>query len=128
MCFGRGRLCTAVRCDGVTGRGGRAPRGHVRVRAGARVDGWISMDFGTTVALGAIAGLTIYLGLPFARLKNAPRALQAFLNALATGILIFLLWDVITKGTEPIDAALDAAREGQPTTFFVLLALFVVGL
>lgn len=86
------------------------------------------MDFGTTVLLGAIAGFTIYLGLPFARLKNAPRALQAFLNALATGILIFLLWDVITKGTEPIDAAIDAARDGQPTTFIVLLALFVVGL
>lgn len=85
------------------------------------------MDFAATVVLGAIAGFTIYLGLPFARLKNAPRSLQAFLNALATGILVFLFWDVITKASEPIDAALGDAQGGNATNFIVLLALFVVG-
>src|SRR5579885_2711436 len=86
------------------------------------------MPYWMIVALGAFAGLIIYLGLPFARLKNAPRSLQAFLNALATGILVFLLWDVITKASEPIEAALEAARDGSNTSnFVVLLALFVVG-
>jgi zinc transporter, ZIP family len=85
------------------------------------------MTFAPTVLLGAIAGFTIYLGLPFARLKHSPRSLQAFLNALATGILVFLLWDVITKASEPINAALDAARRGQATTFLLLLTLFAVG-
>ncbi len=85
------------------------------------------MDFAATVVLGAIAGFTIYLGLPFARLKNAPRSLQAFLNALATGILVFLFWDVITKASEPIDAALGDAQGGNATNFIVLLVLFVVG-
>ena len=49
------------------------------------------MSFMTTVFLGALAGFTIYLGLPFARIKNPSRSLQAFLNSLATGILVFLL-------------------------------------
>jgi ZIP family zinc transporter len=85
------------------------------------------MTFAPTVLLGAIAGFTIYLGLPFARLKNPPRSLQAFLNALATGILVFLLWDVITKASEPINAALTTARGGQPSNFSLLLTLFVGG-
>jgi ZIP family zinc transporter len=85
------------------------------------------MTFAPTVLLGAIAGFTIYLGLPFARLKHSPRALQAFLNALATGVLVFLLWDVITKASAPIDVALQTARQGQATTFLLLLALFVGG-
>ena len=55
-----------------------------------------------TVFLGAIAGFTIYLGLPFARLQSLRRGLQGFLSALATGILVFLLWDVISKANEPI--------------------------
>ena len=85
------------------------------------------MTFGLTVLLGAIAGFTIYLGLPFARLQNPPRAVQAFLNAVATGILVFLLWDVITKASEPIDSALTAARHGHATDFITLLVLFAGG-
>lgn len=82
------------------------------------------MSFPLTIVLGAIAGFTIYLGLPIARIKNPSPAWQAFLNALSTGILVFLFWDVVTKGTEPIDAALDAARQGEPNTFILLLLLF----
>jgi ZIP family zinc transporter len=85
------------------------------------------MTFALTVILGAIASFTIYLGLPFARLQNSPRSLQAFLNALATGILLFLLWDVITKASEPINTALDTARKGHPTGFITLLVLFAGG-
>jgi len=43
------------------------------------------MSFPETVILGSIAGLTIFLGLPLARVRVvAPRYL-AFLNALAIG-------------------------------------------
>ena len=45
--------------------------------------------------LGAIAGFTIFLGLPLARVRTSPLGLRAFLNATATGILLFLLWDVL---------------------------------
>jgi ZIP family zinc transporter len=60
------------------------------------------------VLLGAIAGLTIFLGLPIGRLRNpAPRA-KAFLNALAIGILVFLFWDVVSNALDPIESALTA--------------------
>jgi zinc transporter, ZIP family len=85
------------------------------------------MTFPATILLGAIAGFTIYLGLPFARLKDPARSVQAFANAIATGILVFLLWDIITKATEPITTALDAAHKGSATTFVALLVLFAGG-
>jgi ZIP family zinc transporter len=86
------------------------------------------MSFPLTILLGAIAGLTIFLGLPVARLKNLSTGWLSFLNALSTGILVFLLWDIITKATEPIDAALVVAQAGQPAHFFLLVTLFAVGL
>lgn len=59
--------------------------------------------------LGAIAGFTIYLGLPLGRLRDPRPGLTAFLSATATGILLFLLWDVLTAASEPIESALTAA-------------------
>src|SRR5258708_20784180 len=85
------------------------------------------MSVATTLLLGAIAGFTLYLGLPFARLKHPRRSLQAFLNALATGILVFLFWDVMTKASAPITAALATARSGQTTSFVLLATLFAGG-
>jgi ZIP family zinc transporter len=86
------------------------------------------MSFLSTVILGGIAGLTIYLGLPVARLKNLSRAWQAFLGAVAVGILIFLLWDVLSQAIAPIEEAIDAAKQGEPFNFISLLALFSAGL
>ena len=60
--------------------------------------------------LGAFAGLTIYLGLPLAFLKLIHPSLKVFLNMLATGILLFLLFDVVSKASEPITAALGQVR------------------
>jgi len=85
------------------------------------------MPFSTTVLLGAIAGFNIYLGLPVAKIKGPSRAGQAFLNSLATGILFFLLWDIITQAFEPVGAALNAAHAGGAGTFILLLSLFVGG-
>jgi len=61
------------------------------------------------LVLGAIAGFTIYLGLPVARLRSPALRLKAFLSSAATGILIFLLWDVLTHATEPVESSLTAA-------------------
>jgi ZIP family zinc transporter len=56
--------------------------------------------------LGFIAGATIVFGLPVGRLRRPAPVLRAVLNALATGILLFLVWDVVTHAWEPIDSAL----------------------
>src|SRR5438445_8396806 len=85
------------------------------------------MSQGTTILLGAIAGATIFLGLPVARLGNLSKAVQGFLNALATGILVFLLWDVLSKATEPVDRALDQVHRGEVAPFAALAALFLGG-
>jgi hypothetical protein len=90
-------------------------------------EGNFSMSFMMTVLLGAVAGFTIYLGLPIARLKQPAPTWQAFLNAAATGILVFLFWDIITKATEPLDTALTAAQQGKASAFIILLSLFAGG-
>src|SRR5215470_12474465 len=82
------------------------------------------MSFSDTVVLGAVAGFTIFLGLPVARWRNPRRDWQAFLNALATGILVFLFFDILSKAREPIDAALGAARDGDVAGLVQLLAIF----
>ncbi len=79
------------------------------------------MSTGNVLVLGAIAGATIFLGLPIARLKNPPRVLQGFLNAVATGILFFLLYDVLSAASAPINAALAGHR--MDSFSFYLLAL-----
>lgn len=63
------------------------------------------------LTLGAIAGLTIFLGLPMGRLRNPSRPLRALLNAVAIGILLFLLWDVLSKGIDPVTSALTTAAD-----------------
>ena len=85
------------------------------------------MSLTDTVILGATAGFTIFLGLPVARWKRPHPAAQAFLNAIATGILLFLFWDILSKAREPINAALDTAREGEPAELVQLLAILAVG-
>ncbi len=56
--------------------------------------------------MGAIAGSTIFIGLPIGRLRAPMPRVRALLNALAIGILLFLLWDVLAHAWEPIDGAL----------------------
>ncbi|MDQ5820180.1 MAG: zinc permease [Actinomycetota bacterium] len=63
--------------------------------------------------LGAIAGFTIFLGLPVARLEQTSDRLRAALCALATGVLVFLLWDVLVHGIGPVEEALEQAVDGE---------------
>jgi ZIP family zinc transporter len=67
--------------------------------------------------LGAFAGLTIFIGLPLGRVRARMPRTKAFLNALAIGILIFLLWDVLTNAWEPTDKALGLHHYGTAVTY-----------
>jgi zinc transporter, ZIP family len=66
-----------------------------------------------TIALGALAGFTIFLGLPLGRLRSPAPRFAAGLSALALGILIFLIWDVLAHAVEPVEAALDGAVDND---------------
>jgi ZIP family zinc transporter len=71
------------------------------------------MGTGQTLLLGAIAGFTIYLGLPLGRIESPSKAMRAAMTAFATGILIFLLWDVLGHGVDPVETAVDAHHWGR---------------
>ena len=79
--------------------------------------------------LGAIAGLTIFIGLPLGRIRAPMPRVKVFLNALAIGILIFLLWDVLTNAWEPTDTALSSHKYGTAVVDgVVMLGCVGVGL
>ena len=83
------------------------------------------MGFTQTVLLGAIAGLTIFLGLPLGRIRRISANSRTFLSMASAGILLFLLIDIFTRLSEPIE---DAITDGRITPEFLsLLAIFVVG-
>ena len=54
------------------------------------------IDYAQLLLLGAIAGFTIFLGLPLAILQNVSPRKKGFLNALSIGILLFLVIDVFS--------------------------------
>jgi ZIP family zinc transporter len=82
------------------------------------------MSTAQTLLLGAIAGLTIFVGLPMGRLRGTSPRVRASLSALATGILVFLFWDVMTNGVEPVESHLHAHHYAA---FFGYGALLAVG-
>jgi ZIP family zinc transporter len=89
------------------------------------------MSAAEVVLLGGIAGMTIFLGLPVGRLSRASIGLRAWLNAVALGILVFLLWDVLGHAVEPVESALTAASSEHTAgwgRFVGLSVVFVAGL
>ena len=82
------------------------------------------MSSSQIAVLGAIAGFTIYLGLPLGRLRAPLPRLRALLNAVAIGILLFLLFDVLSHAWEPVDSALSDKphRIGDALGYGLLMA------
>src|SRR5438876_10394454 len=87
------------------------------------------MSTAQTLALGPVAGLTICVGLPLGRMQNVSPATKAFLAATATGVLIFLFWDVLRHAVGPVETALKEGRGGRFAWLAVrLTAGFLTGL
>ena len=82
------------------------------------------MSWPQTVLLGAIAGFTIYLGLPAGRIKKMGENTRAFLSMSSTGILLFLFYDIFKQLAEPVETALQAKSYSE---FALLLGIFVIG-
>jgi ZIP family zinc transporter len=80
--------------------------------------------------LGAIAGGTIFLGLPVGRLQRPAPRLRTGLNAIAIGILVFLLWDMLGQAFGPVETALGAAQHDGASWARLagLSSVFVLGL
>lgn len=82
------------------------------------------------LALGAVAGGTIFIGLPLGRLRHPVPRLRAGLNAAAIGVLVFLLFDVLAHANEPVEEALLAATGGDGSwgRFLWLASVFASGI
>jgi ZIP family zinc transporter len=65
------------------------------------------MSFAETVALGAVAGFTIYIGLPVGRLALAGDRMRVALAMLSVGILAFIFVDVLSHGLGIVNGALN---------------------
>ena len=83
------------------------------------------MNFIQTVLLGAIAGFTIYLGLPVGRIKGMSDKTRSLFSMISAGIIVFLFLDIFGKIAEPIETTLGEANLGQ---FSAFLIIFIVGL
>jgi ZIP family zinc transporter len=81
------------------------------------------------LVLGGLAGVTIFIGLPLGRLQSPDVRLKAALSGMATGILLFLLYDVLAHGVVPVEEALEKAVDegGSWLEFTWLAVLFAVG-
>jgi len=87
-----------------------------------------ALSFGETVLLGAIAGFTIFLGLPIARARRLTPQTVALLNALAIGILLYLVVEIAQNAIVPISRGLSAWHAGAGTFPVALIAVFIIGL
>jgi zinc transporter, ZIP family len=70
------------------------------------------MSFAQTALLGALAGVTIYLGLPVARLQTLGTRARVALAMLAVGILAFIFVDVVEHGLTIVTDTVDGYRRG----------------
>lgn len=87
------------------------------------------MSSNEVLVLAAIAGGTIFLGLPLGRITRPVPRLRAALNAGAIGVLVFLLFDVLAHANEPVETALVAASDGHGSwgRFAWLAVVFAAG-
>ena len=80
------------------------------------------------VSLGAIAGLTIFLGLPIGRLQTRNPRVRIFLNGLSAGILVFLLVDILENAGRVLEESLTTAQAGGSWgTFSGVATLYAAG-
>lgn len=84
------------------------------------------MDYYQLLLLGAIAGFTIFLGLPLAVLQNISARKKGFLNAFAIGILVFLIIDVFSHAWESAEEAASDALAGKASFGDATIALFAM--
>jgi zinc transporter, ZIP family len=71
------------------------------------------VSFGETVILGALAGFTIYLGLPFGRLQLISARARVALAMFSVGVLAFLFAEILVHGVEIVEEAVEGFGEGE---------------
>lgn len=86
----------------------------------------------TNILLGAIAGITIFLGLPVARWRGASERLRGMLALASAGVLLFLIIEVGYHAMETVEVSAKAGSLSEATqlgaVFFLGFSVGLIGL
>src|SRR5256714_7548406 len=85
------------------------------------------MSFGETVLLGALAGFTIYLGLPFGRLRIVSSRARVALAMFSVGVLAFLFAEVLVHGLEIVEHQFERLGDGHGSLGYGVLLSLMLG-
>ncbi len=85
------------------------------------------MSFAETVVLGALAGFTIYLGLPLGRVQLVSSRARVALAMFSVGVLAFLFAEVLVHGIEIVEEHFEELGEGEGSLVDALLLSLIFG-
>src|SRR3954454_21104270 len=91
------------------------------------------MSFAETTLLGAIAGFTIYIGLPVGRIQRVDNRVRVALAMFSVGVLAFIFMDVGAQSLGIVENALTSFKDhkgslGHVIGLFALLSVgFIIG-
>jgi ZIP family zinc transporter len=86
------------------------------------------VPFGETVGLGALAGFTIFLGLPAGRLPVLEQRGRVALAMFSVGVLAFIFLDVLSNGMDIVHSGLnDVQHHGRSVLYLIWLVVILGG-
>lgn len=85
------------------------------------------MPFSETAALGALAGFTIYLGLPVGRFSVLTRRARVALAMFSMGVLAFIFLDVLSNGVGIVHTGLHEFQHHQRSIAYVIWLVVLLG-
>ena len=84
------------------------------------------MTFLQTAMLGAVAGLTIFIGLPLGRVKSLGPKTRLSLAMFSVGVLAFLFVDVTAHGFEIVERSVTELRNGKTSAASTILYVAII--
>src|SRR5437588_12733672 len=85
------------------------------------------MSFAHTVALGALAGFTIFLGLPAGRLQLLGSRSRVALAMFAVGVLAFIFVDVLSSAGAILEHALRGVKHHHESVAYLIWLVVLLG-
>jgi ZIP family zinc transporter len=85
------------------------------------------VSFGETVLLGALAGFTIYLGLPVGRVEFVSQRARVALAMFSVGVLAFLFAEVLVHGVEIVEHRFEELGEDEGSLLEALGLVLMLG-
>ncbi len=85
------------------------------------------MSFAQTVLLGALAGFTIYIGLPVGRMRLLGSRSRVALAMFAVGVLAFIFVDVLSNGLVDRRHAVQGYKHPSVSLAYVVWLVVLLG-